>query len=258
MPAESPEGPAPRLAAVRAVGRVGAGGGQPGSPGARRDGAARAAAAQTAGSPVGSGRSSSSGSLRPDNPAASEEGRQRPTTAAGSPGRADGGPRPGLSPPEPQDGGVPQARAKAAPRRLGRRGPGARLPSRLPAAAGGRRGPSARGLLSQGWPSLFDKLIAWRGLAGPGVTPVTTKVELEEIRLKERKKKKKKLKGELAGDWRQRPRGRCAKRGLLAPASPRKLLAQTHRDHALRPNPGPTTETGVGGGGRLLLLEKSP
>lgn len=191
MPAESPEGPAPRLAAVRAVRRVGAGGGQPGSPGARRDGAARAAAAQTAGSPVGSGRSSSSGSLRPDNPAASEEGRQRPTTAAGSPGRADGGPRPGLSPPEPQDGGVPQARAKAAPRRLGRRGPGARLPSRLPAAAGGRRGHSARGLLSQGWPSLFDKLIAWRGLAGPGVTPVTTKVELEEIRLKERKKKKK-------------------------------------------------------------------
>lgn len=44
-------------------------------------------------------------------------------------------------------------------------------------------------------------------MADPGVTPVTTKVELEEIRLKERRKKKrKKLKGELAGDWKQRPR----------------------------------------------------
>lgn len=52
-------------------------------------------------------------------------------------------------------------------------------------------GDSARGLLSQGWPSLFDKLIARRGLADPGVTPVTTKVELEEIRLKERRRKKK-------------------------------------------------------------------
>lgn len=43
-------------------------------------------------------------------------------------------------------------------------------------------------------------------MADPGVTTVTTKVELEEIRLKERRKKKK-LKGELAGDWKQRPRG---------------------------------------------------
>lgn len=37
--------------------------------------------------------------------------------------------------------------------------------------------------------AFFDKLIARRGLADPGVTLVTTKVELEEIRLKERKKK---------------------------------------------------------------------
>lgn len=61
------------------------------------------------------------------------------------------------------------------------------LSSELPVAAG--VGGSARGLLSQGWPSLFDRLIARRGLADPGVTPVTTKVELEEIRLKERRRK---------------------------------------------------------------------
>lgn len=60
------------------------------------------------------------------------------------------------------------------------------VPHRRRRRGGGR----ARGLLSQGWPSLFDKLIARRGLADPGVTPVTTKVELEEIRLKERRKKK--------------------------------------------------------------------
>ena len=29
-----------------------------------------------------------------------------------------------------------------------------------------------------------------------------------------------KLKGEQAGDWRQRPKGRCAKRGLTAPLRP--------------------------------------
>lgn len=44
----------------------------------------------------------------------------------------------------------------------------------LPLAGAGEGG-SARGLLSQGWPSLFDKLIAWRGLADPGVTPVNNK-----------------------------------------------------------------------------------
>lgn len=59
-----------------------------------------------------------------------------------------------------------------------------------PAPRRRRGGGSARGLLSQGWPSLFDKLIARRGLADPGVTLVTTKVELEEIRLKESRKKK--------------------------------------------------------------------
>lgn len=69
-------------------------------------------------------------------------------------------------------------------------GPGCQATLAAPRRRWGRRGHSARGLLSQGWPSLFDKLIAWRGLAGPGVTPVTTKVELEEIRLKERGKKK--------------------------------------------------------------------
>ena len=62
-----------------------------------------------------------------------------------------------------------EAYGKAAPLRLSRRGRGARLPS----SPG--RGGSARGLLSQGWPSLFDKLIACRGLAGPGVTPVNNK-----------------------------------------------------------------------------------
>ena len=46
-------------------------------------------------------------------------------------------------------------------------------PRRRPGEEG--RGGSARGLLSQGWPSLFDKLIACRGLAGPGVTPVNNK-----------------------------------------------------------------------------------
>lgn len=118
----------------------------------------------------------------------------------------DGGPRPGLSFPAPQNRGAREAYAEAAPLRLRRRSPGARLPARLPAAAAAGGGGSARGLLSQGWSRLFDKLIAWRGLAGPGVTPVTTKVELEEIRLKERGEKK--LKGELAGDKRQRPSGR--------------------------------------------------
>lgn len=72
--------------------------------------------------------------------------------------------------------------------------PGSPRGSPPPSPPGGAGG-SARGLLSQGWPSLFDKLTAWRGLAGPGVTPVTTKVELEEIRLKEREEKKKKIKG---------------------------------------------------------------
>lgn len=67
--------------------------------------------------------------------------------------------------------------------------PGSPRGSPPPPEGDGRSG--ARGLLSQGWPRLFDKLIAWRGLAGPGVTPVTTKVELEEIRLKERGGKKK-------------------------------------------------------------------
>lgn len=86
-----------------------------------------------------------------------------------------------------------------------------------------RGGGSARGLLSQGWPSLFDKLIARRGLADPGVTLVTTKVELEEIRLKERKKK---LKGELAGDWRQRPRGDARS---SAPGSGFPLSAPSHK-----------------------------
>lgn len=86
-----------------------------------------------------------------------------------------------------------------------------------------RGGGSARGLLSQGWPSLFDKLIARRGLADPGVTLVTTKVELEEIRLKERKKK---LKGELAGDRRQRPRGDARS---SAPSSGFPLSAPSHK-----------------------------
>lgn len=87
---------------------------------------------------------------------------------------------------------------------------GAAGPRVLPEARGARLSTAARGLLSRGWPSLFDRLIAERGLADPGVTPVTTKVELEEIRLKERrrkKKKKKKLEGELAGGWRQRAQG---------------------------------------------------
>lgn len=94
--------------------------------------------------------------------------------------------------PGPQDGGVPEAYAKAAPRQLGRRDRVPGSPRGSPPPQGGEAGgggSSARGLLSQGWPSLFDKLIAWRGLAGPGVTPVTTKVELEEIRLKERGEK---------------------------------------------------------------------
>lgn len=66
-------------------------------------------------------------------------------------------------------------------RRLPRCGSGgeARVPGSprgnpLPAGGGGGVG-NTRGLLSQGWPSLFDKLIAWRGLADPGVTPVNNK-----------------------------------------------------------------------------------
>lgn len=125
---------------------------------------------------------------------------------------------------------------------------GAGLSSRLPTAAGG--GGSARGLLAQGWPSLFDKLIVRRGLADPGVTPVTTKVELEEIRLKERKKKK--LKGELAGDWRQRPRGdaRSSVPGSHFPLS--SSFALTRRDLAINPHPGRglVTEAGEEGIGR--------
>lgn len=97
------------------------------------------------------------------------------------------------------------------------------MSSRLAAAwVGG----SARGLFSQGWPNLFDKLIARRGLADPGVTPVTTKVELEEIRLKERRRKKKKLKGELAGDWRLKPRGDA---GSSVPGSDSPLRALSNK-----------------------------
>lgn len=115
----------------------------------------------------------SSGSLRPDKPSP-EEGRQRQTTTADCSGRVNRGPRPGLSIPGPQVAGVLEAYAEAAPLRFRRRGSGARLPSRQPAAGGGSGG-NTRGLLSQGWPSLFDKLIAWRGLADPGVTPVNNK-----------------------------------------------------------------------------------
>lgn len=43
----------------------------------------------------------------------------------------------GLSTPGPQDAGVREAYAKAAPLQLGRRGWGARLPSRLPATGRG-------------------------------------------------------------------------------------------------------------------------
>lgn len=122
----------------------------------------------------------SSGFLRPDKPSSSKERQRQAATADGS-GRVDGGPAQAFrSPPRPFD---PRPEGwwraeiyeEASLLRLGRRGRGARLPSRLPAAAARVGGSSARGLLSQGWPSLFDKLIAWRGLAGPGVTPVNNK-----------------------------------------------------------------------------------
>lgn len=193
VPGESPEGLVTQLAATWAVSSVGVGDWPPGSPRSldqwgypRIDGPDCGRAC---------GKPPLFGLLAPcvpDSPS-SEERRQRRTTTADGSGRVDGGPRAGLFDPRPAGrwsaGGLREGCPAAA--RAAR--PGARLPSRLPAAAGGEKrgagGSSARGLLSQGWPSLFDKLIAWRGLAGPGVTPVTTKVELEEIRLKERGEK---------------------------------------------------------------------
>lgn len=150
-------------------------------PGNRSNGATLGAVAQPVGMPVGS-IFQSSGSLRPDKPS-SEEGRQRETTTADGSGRVDRGPRPGLSIPGPQDAGPREAYAEAAPLRFWAERPGCQVPLAAPcrwrereAGSGERgRGDSARGLLSQGWPKLFDKLIAWRGLADPGVTPVNNK-----------------------------------------------------------------------------------
>ena len=81
----------------------------------------------------------SSGFLRPDKPSA-EEDRQRKTTT--DDGSWEGGwwSRPGLSIPGPQGGRRTEAYEEAAPLRLARRGPGARLPSWLPAAAAGGGG----------------------------------------------------------------------------------------------------------------------
>ena len=146
-------------------------------------------------------------------------------------------------------------------RRLPRGGSGdeARVPGSprgSPPPLEGEGGSSARGLLSQGWPSLFDKLIAWRGLAGPGVTPVTTKVELEEIRLKEREKKKKKIKGgagrgpeaETEGEMRE-ARSPGSHFAPEAPSlRPNGIMLSTLTSAQL-PTPGL--------GGWLLLLEKS-
>lgn len=64
---------------------------------------------------------------------------------------------------------------------------GAELSTRFPQPPG--RGQRPRPAFSGLAEPFFDKLIARRGLADPGVTLVTTKVELEEIRLKERRKK---------------------------------------------------------------------
>lgn len=111
-----------------------------------------------------------------------------------------------------------------------------------PASHRRRGGGSARGLFSQGWPSLFDKLIARRGLADPGVTLVTTKVELEEIRLKDRRKKK--LKGELAGDWRQRPRGDARSSAPGSDSPPPSSSFANAPGFCSKPPPGPRPSYG--------------
>lgn len=84
-------------------------------------------------------------------------------------------------------------------------------------------------------------------MAGWGVTPVTTKVELEEIRLKERGRK---IKGG-AGRGQEAERGeRCAKHGLLVPDFPPEAPSRKPTGiFALRPHPGPrpVNEAGVGG-----------
>lgn len=130
------------------------------------------------------------------------------------------------------------------------------LSSELPVAAG--VGGSARSLLSQGWPSLFDRLIARRGLADPGVTPVTTKVELEEIRLKERRKKK--IKGGACRRLEAETEGRRSKLGSRFRLPPSSSFAQTRRDFALSPQTGRGLVTEASGKGMAapLRLEKSP
>lgn len=95
-------------------------------------------------------------------------------------------------------------------------------------------------------------------MADPGVTLVTTKVELEEIRLKERRKKKiergasRRLEAETKG---RRTKLRC--RFWLPPSS---SFAQTRRDFALNPHPGRglVTEAGIEGMAAPLRLKIFP
>lgn len=116
---------------------------------------------------------------------------------------------------------------------------GAAGPRVLPEARGARLSTAARGLLSRGWPSLFDRLIAERGLADPGVTPVTTKVELEEIRLKERRRKKKKKKEIRGGASRRLEAESAGRRAKLRSRSPPNPKLSHERAGDLAPNPSP-------------------
>lgn len=79
-----------------------------------------------------------SGSVHPDTIDLPQKTKQTTTTAHGS-GRLEGGSRPGLSFLSPQDSGLWETHAEAARLQLQQQGPGAGLPSRLLAAAGGQR-----------------------------------------------------------------------------------------------------------------------